>query len=305
VAYATVFALAWALVELAVAHHQANRRFLTAGRLRVVRASVLLVASVVISLTSGSALLISVCFIAAIALAGFICAGPTLRASVERGARRSSSHSSSHRLDAEELWLTFYYLAAASFAYVDVIVAGALLEDHEIATLGASLRYLAIILAAAPALGAVLRVRTSQVDIVDSAANQRRMLVGWTRHAVLPAVGLVAGAALLAPVVIPLIDGGRYPDSIPTFQIFLVTAFSAYMSAPSTNILMAQKRYAALASIYGVGFLVNAIGDVLVAREFGVVGIATVSATTYVVIDIAMVLQGLRGAPADRRSTCE
>ena len=119
-------------------------------------------------------------------------------------------------------------------------------------------------------------------------------MLGWIRRGALPATFLIGVAVLIAPVLIPVIDNGRYPDSIPTFQIFLGTAFSAYLTAPAANLLMAQRRYTMLAAIYAVGLLVNLIGDIAVARPFGVVGIAIVSTAVYAAIDAAMVVQAVR-----------
>jgi O-antigen/teichoic acid export membrane protein len=285
IVFSTAFAIGYSLTELAIAHYQADRRFLAAGALSVLRAAALLAASFLIFATHQSVSSISLWFVAAAILIGSTVVAPIARASLAaRDARRPLSW-----FDREETWLSLYYVAAAGFAYVDVMVASALLDPTEVATLGAALRYLAIVLGAIPALGAVLRVRTAQVDLIDSFANQRAMIVGWLQRTTLPA-GLVVGVtALLAPFVIPEIDGGKYPDSILVFQIFLATAISAYLTAPSVSILMAQRRHFVLAVVYGLGLLVNLVGDIVVAPTFGVTGIAVVSTVVYVLIDWAMV----------------
>lgn len=287
---ATGFAIGFAALELAVAHYQARRRFFTAGSLRVSRAVVLLAAAITVVETSDSTVSISVWFVASMIGVGVLATAPIARLGRPAGFTRWS------RFAPEELWLSFYYMAAAGFAYVDVLVAGSLLSKHQVATLGASIRYLAVVLGAFPALGAVLRVRTSQVDVVDSPAKQQAMVVGWLRRATLPASLLIGSAIVAAPYLIPVIDGGRYPGSITALQIFLVTALSAYLSAPVANVLMAQRRYATLTTIYGVGLALNLAGDVAVARPYGVVGIAIVSTAVFVAIDAAMAVASLRYA---------
>ena len=200
------------------------------------------------------------------------------------------------RFEHEESWLSLYYLAAAGFAYVDVLVASALLDQEQVASFGASLRYLAIVIAAIPSLGAILRVRTAQADMIDSHEAQRGMILGWMRAGALPvAVGTLVLVAL-SPWAIPILDGGRYPGSITVFQIFLATAASSYLSAPAVSVMMAQRRYRALALMFLVGLSVNLLGDVLVARRFGVVGIAIVSSSVYVALDLAMTVTALRYA---------
>jgi O-antigen/teichoic acid export membrane protein len=120
------------------------------------------------------------------------------------------------------------------------------------------------------------------------------MILSWLRRTSIPA-GIVVGAAvLLAPAVIPLVDGGKYPGSVAVLQIFLVTALSAYLTAPSVSILMAQRLYPSLASIYAAGLLLNFGGDVAVARRFGLVGISIVSSTVYVALDLTLMMHALR-----------
>jgi O-antigen/teichoic acid export membrane protein len=145
-----------------------------------------------------------------------------------------------------------------------------------------------------PALGAILRVRTSQVDIVDSPSNQRAIVISWIRRVIIPAAIVIALTAVCAPIVIPWLDGGKYPGSVGVFQIFLITAFSAYVTAPAGITLLAQRRYLTLALINGIALLVNLCGDIAVAKPFGIVGIAIVSSTIYVSIGLAVTLESMR-----------
>jgi O-antigen/teichoic acid export membrane protein len=290
VAYATVFAAGFSAAELAIARYQARRRFAAAGAVSVTRAAALLAASVMILVTSEKVAVISVWLVGSAAVVAVVAVGSVALRSGS-GPLRHLSWSSFNR---EETWLSLYYVAAAGFAYVDVLVAAALLSQHEVATLGASLRYLAIIESPIPALGAVLRVRTSQMDLIDSPASQRAMVVTWLKRTALPAAGLMCVVLVLAPLVIPQIDGGKYPDSVPVLQIFLATALGAYLTAPSVSILMAQRRYGFLAAVYLVGLLVNLVGDVAVAPRFGVIGIALVSSAVYVAIDVMLTTKALK-----------
>jgi O-antigen/teichoic acid export membrane protein len=290
VAYATAFAAGFSAAELAIARYQARRRFAAAGAVSVARAAALLAASVMILVTSEKVAVISLWLVGSAAVVGVVAAGSVALRSGS-GPLRHLSRSSFNR---EESWLSVYYVAAAGFAYVDVLVAAALLSQHEVATLGASLRYLAIILSPIPALGAVLRVRTAQMDLIDSPASQRVMVVTWLKRTALPAGALMCMVLVLAPVGIPQVDEGKYPDSVPVLQIFLATALGAYLTAPSVSILMAQRRYGFLAAVYIVGLSLNLVGDVAVAPSFGVIGIALVSSAVYVAIDVTLTTKALK-----------
>jgi O-antigen/teichoic acid export membrane protein len=293
VSFAIAFAAGVAASELAIARYQARRRFFAAGLVTAARAAALLAAALLIVLTGESIIAISLWLVTSMVVVGAATTvTPLLRAAVERtGSLRAI------QFNHEELWLSLYYVAAAGFAYVDVMVAGALLDAQQVASLGASLRYLAIVQSPIPALGAVLRVRTAQVDVLDSVVNQRAMILGWLKRSTLPAAVFVGVVAVLAPFVIPYLDGGKYPDSVVALQIFLLTALSAYLTAPAVSILMAQRRYAFLALTYGAALLLNTVGDIAVAPAFGIVGIAIVSSTVYLAIDAILIVSALRHEP--------
>ncbi len=296
--YAVAFAAGFGATELAIAHHQARRRFAVAGMLGLIRAAALLAAAVLISLTHQSVQLLSISFVVSMVVVGLATAAPIAQGAL----RQRLPNARTLRLDREESWLSLYYLASAGFAYVDVLVASALLHQKQVATLGAAIRYLAIVLAAAPALGAILRVRTAQMDMIDSQEAQRAMLLRWMRVGAAPVVVSTVLGVALSPWLIPIVDGGRYPESITAFQIFLVTAASSYLFAPAPSLLMAQQRYQALAATFFVALCVNLVGDVLVARRLGVVGIAVVSSSVYVALDVVMTVDALRHAsPAGRK----
>lgn len=288
---AVVFAAGSNATDLAIARHQARRRFSKAGAFNVIRAFALLVSAVIVSFAD-NVLVIGGWLVASMLVVALASAGGTVRKAL--GAReRLRIHFSR-----EEAWLSFFSFASAGFAYVDILVASALLGEHEVSTLGASLRYWAVVLSAMPALGAVLRVRTAQFDIVDSPTRQRSMVLSWIRRTSIPAALLTTAAFLLAPVLIPEVDGGKYPGSIAAFRIFLVTAFVAYTTAPAGTILIARRRYDVLGSVYGLGLILNLIGDIIVAQPFGVTGIAVVSSIVYLAIGIVVTLLAIRGCGA-------
>jgi O-antigen/teichoic acid export membrane protein len=289
---AVAFAAGYGTTELAIAHHQARREFVAAGALALIRAAALLVAAVMISITHLSVEFLSMSFVASMVLVGLATAAPIMRGALERPMLSLRML----RFEREEAWLSLYYLAAAGFAYVDVFVASAILDRNQVATLGVALRYLTVVLAAVPSLGAVLRVRTAQMDMIDSPSAQRTMILRWLRMGLVPVGLIVLLVAALAPWSLPILSGNRYPQSVVVFQVFLIIAASSYLSAPAVSVLMAQRGYASLAWIFIIGLAVNLAGDVVVARPFGVIGIAVVSTSTYLALDAVMTVAALGNA---------
>jgi O-antigen/teichoic acid export membrane protein len=280
----TGFAVGQAATELASAHHQAHLAFVRAGMINVIRGVALLPVALAVGvglLDSGAA--------AAGAMSGAMLALGLAVAAPLAVARHRSSRSADDRfgLSAESRWLTVFNLAFTAYWYMDVYVIAAILDPIDVATFGAAQRYWNVLLAAVPPVLAVLRVRTSQRDIVDSSEAQREMLISWGRRLALPVAVMLALAAAVAPFLIPLIDDGRYPQSIPVFQAMLVGAFAIYVTMPSENILMSQRRFRTLALTAVGGLGAKALADVLGGTLFGVVGVAVATTVATVLTAVA------------------
>jgi O-antigen/teichoic acid export membrane protein len=296
VALATAFTAGHASVELAMYHYQAHLKFVRAGAIDVCRGVAMLLAALFASfgaIDSGPAVA------AATALAVLIVAAipclPLARATLH--ARRLAEVAG--EFWRESGWLTAYYLASAGFAYATIFLVAALLDDRAVASYGAALRYMSIVFGPFPALMAVMRVRSSQRDVVDSTALQLSMLTRWVRQAG-PLVAVVLGlAALLAPVVIPLLDGGRYPDSVPIFQLLLISAFFEYATMPGPNLLLSQRRYKLLAGVYTVALIVQ-VPAVVFASLAGVVAVAAATAAVRSADWLAIAYLATRVRPRSR-----
>ncbi len=303
---ATFYAAGWATTELAIAHNEARKRFTAAGLLSFARAAVLLAVSLILwigprvgpyppsFLLAGSLSVLGV-FTSAVIL----WQTPVLRLRLP----------DVWRVSGEERWLSLYYVVAAGFAYVDTIVAVVMLSTRQVADLGVALRYLALAMGGIPALNAVLRVRTSQPDLVDSPAAQRVMLAGWMRTAALPVSVLFVAGLLLIPFLMPVVNGGKYAGSVVPLQIYMSTAFAVYLTIPGSNVLMARGRFAWLASAQLAALVANLVGDVAAAPVFGIVGIAAVSSSAFLALEVATVRAGLAPptspAPGDLSALAE
>ncbi|HEU4904906.1 MAG TPA: hypothetical protein VFT19_02175 [Solirubrobacterales bacterium] len=294
---ATLFTAGHASIELAMYHNQAHLRFTRGGAIGVARSSAVLAVAALASfglLGSGPAVAGAVAA-AVTGVAALACA-PYVRQTIAVPARAALGG----HFGAEASWLTVYYLASAGFAYVNIFVVASLLDDEAVASYGAASRYLAIALGPVPALLAVIRVRTSQHDVVDSAVLQKEMLIAWVKRTIGPAAAVVAIAVIAAPFAIPLLDQGAYPDSVPIFQLLMLPALVIYTTMPGASMLMAQHRYRTLATIYAVAVAVQ-IGVALAAAEvLGVVGVAGAEALVGAAEAAATVLVALRvRAPAE------
>jgi O-antigen/teichoic acid export membrane protein len=270
VALTAAYTAGHASIELAMYHNQAHLKFTRAGVIGIARSAAIFAAAVAASLgfIESGAVVAAATAVAVLTVAAATCA-PLVRQTVAAPAAAALGSFGS-----EAGWLTVYYLASAGFAYAGIFIVGALLDDSAIAAYGAALRYIAIVLGPVPALLAVLRVRTSQHDVVDSSHRQADMIVSWVRRSILPVGAATAVAAIAAPFLIPLLDGGRYPDSVPIFQLLLLPALVNYTTMPGPNLMMTQKRYRLLALVYALALVALVALGAAAAELSGVIAVA-------------------------------
>jgi O-antigen/teichoic acid export membrane protein len=271
----TAYTLGSASIEMAVFHYQAQLAFTRAGLLQVARSAVQLLVAVAATaglLESGEA--IGLYFAVAVGLVALVFAAPLALAT--RDAIRGLE--GRFGFGRETAALTLYSMASAGWAYLDLFLVAALLDDAAVAAYGAALRYVSIVLGPVPAMVSVLRVRTAQKDMVDSDEAQIAMMKRWARQTAPPTLAILGLAAILAIWAIPLVDGGRYPDSVPIFQVLLVTAFAQLITLPNSSLLIAQERYTSLAWVNTAAVGLNLAVAALAAELFGVIGIAVAGA---------------------------
>lgn len=271
VAIGTAYTLGSASIEMAVFHYQAQLAFTRAGLLQVARSAVQVVVAVAVTaglLESGEA--IGLYFAIGVGLVALVVAAPLALAT--RGTARGIE--GRFGFGRETAALTLYSMASAGWAYLDLFLVAALLDDAAVAAYGAALRYVSIVLGPVPAMVSVLRVRTAQSDMIDSDEAQIAMMRRWARQTAPPVLAILVLAAIAAIWLIPLIDGGRYPDSVPIFQVLLATAFAQLITLPNSSLLIAQERYTSLAWVNTAAVGLNVVAAVIAAELFGVIGIA-------------------------------
>ncbi len=271
IALGTAFTLGSAGVELASFHHQARLSFLRAGLIQVTRATAMLAVAAMATaglLESGAA--VALWLSIGVGLVAAVVAGPPAIAT------RRAKHGKEGRFGfgRETGALTLYSLASAGWEYLGLFLVAAMLDDVAVAAYGAALRYVSIVIGPVPAMVSVLRVRTAQSDLIDSDEAQIAMMKRWAKQTGPPTAAILGLAAIAAIWVIPWLDGGKYPDSVPIFQVLMIVAFAQLVTLPNSSLLITQERYTALAWVNTAAVAVNVVLGVIAAELFGVVGIA-------------------------------
>jgi O-antigen/teichoic acid export membrane protein len=101
------------------------------------------------------------------------------------------------------------------------------------------MRYYGLALGVVVALNVVLLPKLA----AEPEALGLRRLFHKTRSIQASALGLLATAALMGYLVIPMIDGGRYPEAPELFLILCSALVPGVVMAPLTNSLLKQRRW--------------------------------------------------------------
>lgn len=261
-----------AAIELGIYHFQAHLKFVRAGMIAVARSIAIIVVAIAALagfVDSGPATAGAVA--ATVTIVGAVICAPLIRQTVSTSLRDALADD----FGRESAWLTLYFVGSAGFSYADIFIVGAFLNADAVSSYGAAIRYLGIVLGPVPSLIAVMRVRTSQEDVIDSAAEQSRIMITWLKRSAIPVIATIATGAIAAQFFIPLLDGGRYPDSVAIFQLLLLPALVDYLTLPASSLMLTQKRYRLLAIYYGIALAIQlAITGGVAVIVGGVVAVA-------------------------------
>jgi len=279
VALATAFTLGAASIELAIFHYQAQLEFLRGGFIAVARNAILLVvAGVALAGLIDSGPVVALYFAIGVNLVALVVAAPLALATRHAKAPLEGRFG----FGRETASLTFYSLVSSGWAYLDIFLVAALLNDEAVASYGAALRYIAIVVGPMPSLVSVMRIRTTQHDMIDSTKAQIELMSRWLRKTIVPAVVVLGIAGVAAIWAIPLVNGDRYPDTVTIFQVLLVAACAQFVTLPNSNLLITQERYTTLAWTNAMVVGLNIPLAAIAAELFGVVGVAAVGSTVAV-----------------------
>jgi O-antigen/teichoic acid export membrane protein len=172
----------------------------------------------------------------------------------------------------------FFYSSIVTFLLnTDVVMLRSLGNDRNLAEFGAGFRYysvLTIVLTSVHTLFLPLVQKTNSFEKIIDIVNQHHKLV-------LLLIPIILIGIVLAPFIFPIIDGGKYPNSVYVFQILSVSALISFAFSPHSNFLMKYKRFKYLLAIVSIGFVIHIIANLFVIPKFHEIGAAIVNTAIY------------------------
>ncbi|MEW6350138.1 MAG: polysaccharide biosynthesis C-terminal domain-containing protein [Thermodesulfobacteriota bacterium] len=193
-------------------------------------------------------------------------------------------------LSPENRYLFGYFCVLAVFVQLDVFMLKALSDSQNVASYGSASRYYGVLGMALGAVHAVLLPAVAQsrtrLEIEQLFAKQRIAVVIF-------AMGVIT-LVLAAPSLIPLIDKGRYPESIPVFQVLAVSSIISFAFSPHANVVMRIDRHRFLFYLICVGTGINLVLNFVLIPAHGALGAAFTTLASATVVNVSTYVRSRR-----------
>lgn len=184
------------------------------------------------------------------------------------------------------LWIMSYTALLAIFNQIDILIIKAFLNNESVAIYGVSFKYYTLMLSILPAIKTVLKIRTTQKDMLDDLYAQKEFMKMWIRKTSKIVIPMIIIVIFLSPVVLTTLNGKQYNDSIILFQIFCIGISISYIFSPSSNILMAMRKYKFMTSLAFLVCILNFVGNIVLVNSMGIIGVVIITVISHTMINL-------------------
>lgn len=163
----------------------------------------------------------------------------------------------------------------------DVWMLKALASDEVVAAYGSAYRYYTLAMMVSTSLWSILLPVVQRATTADALERLfRKQLRIWAMLA--PVVILIA---IAAPWWIPMVDEGRYPDAVRSFQILSVSALLSVAFSPHMSVLLRFEDFAFTVGAAAVALLAAIALNALLIPHWGAVGAAWATLCAFLILN--------------------
>ena len=190
-------------------------------------------------------------------------------------------------LQKEQWCLLIYSSLMAVLLQIDVLALKTWGTNYNVSTYASAFKYYGMMLLLLNTVNSVLLPKISSEDNyikINKMYKQQDIL------SVFLLVGIIA-AIVIAPYVLPIIDGGKYPEAIDVFRILCVSAFISFWGSPYNNILIKEKKFLGLCVRFIFSIMVAVVGNYFMIPMFDVDGTAIITLVSYGIVNLSSRVQ--------------
>lgn len=183
--------------------------------------------------------------------------------------------------------LFLYFGGLAVLSQTDIWMLKWISNEQTLAAYASSYRYYVVLLMV---LGSVNAVYLPMMQRVQSLAELDHLMKKQVSIAIMALPVLVA-LAIASPWIVPLVDGGKYPEAVGAFRVLCLSAGLSILFSPHVNLLKRQEDFLALAmlSIVSLGLAVGL--NIWLIPQYGATGAAWATFASFGILNFGTYLR--------------
>lgn len=190
-------------------------------------------------------------------------------------------------LNSEFKYLYFYSIGILLLVNIDVFMLRLLDDSYQVAIFGAAFTFYSFLMLG---LGAVHKLFLPLINSIESVEKIRETFRQHKKISLYLIPLLVVGL-LASKFIIPLIDGGKYPESILIFQVLSVSAYFSFLLSPYANVILKFKEFKFIFVSVFIAILIHVIANFLVIPRFHAIGLAWANLFIYALFNYVVYLK--------------
>ena len=173
-------------------------------------------------------------------------------------------------LASKYFFLFAYFALVAVFSQVEILMLKMFGGVEEVANYGAAFRYYAILTVG---LGSLHTVLAPMIQEMKTKLEFEKLMREYRRLAYV-LMALVLLAICVSGWAIPLIDKGKYPQSVAIFRVLACVSVISLLYSPFVHILIRQEKFNFLIKLTCVVLTLDVLGNLLLIPFLGPMGAA-------------------------------
>lgn len=193
-------------------------------------------------------------------------------------------------LEARLQILAIYFTLVAILLNVDILVIKTFGTEGDVANYGAAFRYYSILQVGLIVVQKLLLPKIAQTN----KSTELKEIFNDHRTVSLYLLALTPLIYAFGVCIIPIVDSGRYPESVNIFLVLAVSSYLSFSFSPYSNVLIKQREYDVMVVIIAIGLLAHLTLSYLLFNKLGSVGVAVSNLTIYGAVNYAIYFRSKR-----------
>lgn len=190
-------------------------------------------------------------------------------------------------MKSEYKYLYLFSIGTLILVNVDIYMLRALDTTYQVAIFGAAFTFYSFLQLG---LGAVHKLFLPLVNSIDNIKDIKKIYNQHLKISVYIFPLLILGI-YLSDCIIPIIDGGKYPESIIIFKVLTLSAYLSFILSPYSNILFKYKEFRFQFNLIFAGIVIHIVLNYFIIQKYHAIGLAWVNLIVYLLVNMMMFIK--------------